>query len=136
MGGLLEHPILAELLALRTKWFDRIAADGGAHDVWGEWHALDDTIDPVTKKTVRWAGAIVGTVIQSFEMEIIAPIFDVAREHGKSDQFTICLFQHDGGTVSFNSAEKTARAQRKLKEAVESRAQQLGVNTVLEFTRL
>jgi hypothetical protein len=60
----------------------------------------------------------------------------VAAKSGKSDQFTICLFQHDGATVSFNSVEKTARAQTKLKTAVENRARELGVSTVLEFTQL
>jgi hypothetical protein len=69
-------------------------------------------------------------------MEIIAPIFEVALRHGKSDQFGICLFQHDGATISFQSAEKQARAQAKLKAAVEARAQELGVSTVLEFSQL
>ncbi len=133
---LLDHPILQELLTLRTQWFERIEKDGGAVDVWGQWHALDQTVDPVTKKTTRWAGAIAGTVIQSVEMEIIAPIFDVAEKHGKSDQFTVCLFQHDGGTISFNDKTRMARAQTKLKKAVEDRAKELGVSTVLGFTQL
>lgn len=124
---LLEHPILQELLILRKKWFGRIEAEGGAHDVWGNWHAVTDD---------RWAGAIAGTVIQSVELEIIAPIFEVANKHGKSDQFKITLFQHDGGTISFNSAKKIPRAQAKLKKAVEDRARHIGVSTVLEFTQL
>lgn len=134
--SLLEHPILEELLMLRSQWFARIERDGGGFDVWDQWHAIDNDLDPETGKSMRWAGAIAGTVIQSIEMEIIAPIFDVAATHGKSDQFTICLFQHDGATVSFNSTEKTARAQAKLKKAVEDRARELGVSTVLEFADL
>ena len=37
---------------------------------------------------------------------------------------------------SFNSAEKKPRAQAKLKKAVEDRAAELGVSTVMEFTQL
>lgn len=125
---LLDHPILQELLIRRKKWFVRIKEAGGGHDAWGTWHAWDED--------KRWEGAIAATVIQSIEMEIIAPIFDVAAKSGKSDQFNICLFQHDGVTVSFNSTEKTERAQAKLKKAVEERAKQLGVSTVLEFAQL
>lgn len=127
ISRLLDHPILKELFSLRAKWFAEIRLDGGAHDVWGRWHALTED---------RWSGAIAGTVIQSIEMEIIAPVFDVARKSGKSDQFTVALFLHDGCTISFNSEEKRPRAQAKLKKAVEDRAQSLGVSTVLEFTQL
>jgi hypothetical protein len=134
MGSLLRHPILSELLQLREKWFEQINLDGGAKDVWGVWHAVDRTRG--RGKKGRWAGSVAATVIQSIEMEIIAPIFDVAMEHGKSDQFGICLFQHDGATLSFQSTEKQARAQTKLKKAVEARAKALGVETVLEFTQL
>lgn len=136
MNKLLSHPILQELLTLRGEWFDRIRQGGGAVDVWGHWQALDLNIDPITKKTRRWEGAVAASVIQSVEMEIIAPIFDVAAKYGESDQFKITLFQHDGACISFNSTEKTARAQRKLRTAVETRARELGVSTVLEFTAL
>jgi len=136
VGSLAKHPIMVELLTLRRQWLQRIERNGGAPDVWGQWQATDDTIDPVTGKTKRWAGSVAAAVIQSIEMEIIAPIFDVARKHGTSDQFTIALFQHDGATISFRSHEKQARAQRKLKDAVEARAKQLGVSTVLEYSPL
>jgi hypothetical protein len=135
MGNLLKHPILDELLTLRKAWFEQITLDGGAADVWGVFHAVERA-SRKSKKKSRWAGAIAATVIQSIEMEIIAPIFDVAKEHGKSDQFSIALFQHDGATLSFQSSDKQARAQSKLKSAVETRASALGVSTVLEFTQL
>jgi hypothetical protein len=134
---MLDHPILKELLALRKVWFDEIEKAGGAFDVWGEFQAVDNTKDLKSKKSRRWAGAVGASVIQSIEMEIIAPIFDVAKAHGRSDQFSICLFQHDGATMSFvGSEEKKARAMRKLKKAVEDRAKALDVETVLEFTDL
>ena len=117
MPGLLKHPILRELFQLRRQWFRRIEGEGGARDVWGQWHALDESRDPRTGKSKRWAGSIGATVIQSIEMEIFAPIFDVALRHGKSDQFGICLFQHDGATLSFTAKEKIPRAQAKLKAA-------------------
>jgi len=124
---LLTHPILAELLLLRRKWFQEIERAGGARDVWGQWHAVDE-------KQGRWAGSVAASIIQAVEMEIIAPIFEVAA---KSDQFRICLFQHDGATLSFRAkGRKMQRAQKKLKKAVEDRARELGVSTVLEFTQL
>lgn len=127
---LLTHPILAELLSLRRKWFQEIERAGGAHDVWGQWHAVDE-------KQGRWAGSVAATIIQAIEMEIISPIFDVAERYKKSGQIRICLFQHDGATMSFRAKDKRlARAQKQLKKAVEDRARQLGVSTVLEFTEL
>jgi hypothetical protein len=136
MTRLMSHPIVQELLGLRKKWFAEIKQSKGSPDAWGNWLTLDPSRDPETGKRVRWEGAVAAAVIQSIEMDIIAPIFQVANEHGHSDQFTICLFQHDGATVSFNSTEKTPRAQAKLKNAVETRAKDLGVRTVLEFTPL
>jgi hypothetical protein len=129
MVKLLKHPILAELLELRKRWFQEIERAGGAHDVWGEWHAVDE-------KQGRWAGSVAASIIQAVEMEIIAPIFDVAVKHGKGDRFHIVLFQHDGATLSFNDKTKMQRAQAKLKKAVEDRARELGVSTVLEFSEL
>lgn len=126
---LLKHPILVELLSLRRKWFEEIEHAGGAHDIWGEWHAVDE-------KQGRWAGSVAATIVQALELEIIAPIFDVAVKHGSGDRFQIVLFQHDGATISFNDKTKMPRAQAKLKKAVEDRAKELGVNTVLEFTQL
>lgn len=126
---LLTHPILVELLSLRTIWFRAIARAGGWRDVWGQWH-------PVDEKQGRWAGSVAATIIQAVEMEIIAPIFEVANQHGSGDRFQIVLFQHDGATISFNDKTKMPRAQARLKRAVEERAKELGVNTVLEFTQL
>jgi hypothetical protein len=136
IGSLVKHPVMEEMLDLREQWLSQIERDGGAPDVWGAWQAIDTEIDPATGKATRWAGSVAAAVIQSVELEIIAPIFDVARKHGDSDQFKIALFQHDGATISFHSTEKQPRAERKLKEAVENRAKALGVHTVLEFSPL
>lgn len=129
MTRILKHAIFSELLELRSLWFEEIELAGGAPDVWGAWHAIDDA-------NGRWAGSVGASVIQSVEMEIIAPIFDVAVRHGNADQFMVTLFQHDGCTVSFSAREKVPRAQAKLKKAVEDRARDLGVSTVLEFSQL
>ncbi len=133
---LLSHPIIQELLVLRKTWFLKIREAGGAFDVWDQWQALDLSKDPLTKKTRRWEGAVAASVIRSIEMEIISPIFEVAMKHGRSQQFGICLFQHDGATISFKAKDRKARAQELLKDAVERRARELGVTTVLEFTDL
>lgn len=133
---LLSHPILQELLTLRTVWFEEIRDAGGAFDVWGRWQALDLSKDLVTKKTRRWEGAVAASVIQSIEMEIIAPIFDVANANRTSSKFTICLFRHDGATISFNDKDRVEGTQNRLKKAVEARAKELGVSTVLDFTQL
>lgn len=136
LAKLLSHPIIQELLTLREDWFKQIRNEGGAYDVWGEWQLLDLTRDPDTKKSRRWAGAVAASVIQSFEMEIIAPIFDIALRHGRAQQFGICLFQHDGACISFQSKSKRPKAEQLLKEAVEARALELGICTSLEFKQL
>lgn len=130
-GGVLtvlEHPILKEILGLRAKWFFRISANKGAYDVWGKFIPLGD----------RKPNAVAAQVIQSIEMEIISPIFDIAIKYGKGYKFGIVFFQHDGATLTFqdkNEANMTAIHQH-LKDAVEKKANGLKIDTILEFTEL
>jgi len=137
LGRLLDHPVFQELLQLRTEWFARIDAAGGAEDVWGTWHAIRPQRECSRDQRPRLARHIAATVIQSWEMEIIAPIFDVARTHGGTYQFGIVLFQHDGATISFRArGKRKEKAMSLLREAVDARARELGVHTSLEFEDL
>jgi hypothetical protein len=134
---LLDHPVLQELLQLRAQWFERIENDGGAEDVWGTWHAIRRGTECAPGERPRLARHIAATVVQSIEMEIIAPIFDIAGTYGKTYQFGIVLFQHDGATLSFKAhGKRKEKAMTLLRDAVETRARELGVQTTLEFTDL
>ena len=124
---IVNHPLLRELLELRTIWLKKIKQRGGEYDVWGRFL-------PIPKDS--WEGSVMACVIQSIEMEIIAPIFDVAQEWGKRSLFQIVCFQHDGATLSFCNKERQENIQRKLADAVKLRAQELGVTTTLEFKDL
>lgn len=131
------HPVLQELLQLRARWFERIENDGGAEDVWGTWHAIRRGTDCAPGERARLARHVAATVVQSIEMEIIAPIFDIARSHGDTYQFGIVLFQHDGATISFRAhGKRKEKAMTLLRDAVETRARELGVQTTLEFADL
>lgn len=134
---LLDHPVLQELLQLRAQWFERMENAGGAADVWGTWHAIRRGTECGPGERPRLARHIAATVIQSIELEIIAPIFDVARTHGDTYQFGIVLFQHDGATISFRArGKRKEKAMTLLRDAVETRARDLGVQTTLEFADL
>jgi len=129
MTSLRSHAIVRELLDLRRDWYERIRKKGGEYDVWGNFIAVEPSSGA---NPGRWHGAVAAAVIQSIELEIISAIFDVANEHGENDDFRICLFQHDGATISFRAKAKKERAIRKLQEAVKAKAASLGVNTSLE----
>lgn len=124
---LFKNEILNELLALREKWFAEIRAAGHTTDAWG---------NRINVAADRWVGAVAAAKIQSIELEIISGIFDVANEHGVADAFTICMFQHDGATISFNSTVGKERAFRKMQKAVVDKAAQYNVNTILEIEDL
>jgi hypothetical protein len=133
MTSLLSHAIVRELLDLRRAWYDRITKNKGERDVWGNFIAVEPSSGT---NSGRWRGAVGATAIQSIELEIISSVFDVANEHGENDDFQICLFQHDGATISFRAKAKKDRAIRKLQEAVKEKATSLGVNTSLEVENL
>jgi hypothetical protein len=137
LGRLLDHPVLQELLELRRQWFERMEVAGGASDVWGTWHAIRPAKDCARGERPRLPRHIAATVIQSIEMEIIAPIFDIARSYGGTYQFGIALFQHDGATITFRAhGKRKDKAITLLRNAVETRARELGVSTTLEFADL
>jgi hypothetical protein len=137
LAMLLDHPIVRELFELRARWFAEINREGGARDVWGTWHAIKLRKDCRSGESPRLARHVAATVIQSTEMEIIAPIFDVAARYGTGYQFKIVLFQHDGATISFQAHDaRKDKAKALLRKAVETRASELGVQTTLEFTDL
>lgn len=131
--SLLSHSIISELLTLRERWYEQIKRDGGAADVWGNFHRITKSSG---SERSRWHGSVAATVIQSIELEIIAPIFDVANKYGDTYKFIITMFQHDGGCISFSDLQYKERIQRFMQEAVQARAKELGVSTKLEFTDL
>jgi hypothetical protein len=110
---------------------------GGAADVWGNWHAIRRGTECGSGERPRLARHIAATVIQAIELEIIAPIFDIARTYGNTYQFGIVLFQHDGATISFRArGKREEKAKSLLRDAVETKAKGLGVHTTLEFADL
>lgn len=125
--GLANDPILSELLALRSAWFNEIGRKGYVLDAWNNRLHVSHS---------RWIGAVAAAAIQSIELEIVSAIFDVAIEHGDCDHFSICMFQHDGATISFQSKAGQTRAFVKMRDAVNSRAAQFNVNTTLEIEEL
>jgi hypothetical protein len=133
MTSLLSHPIVRELLELRRAWYGRITKKKGERDVWGNFISVEAS---TATSHGRWHGAVAAAVIQSIELEIISALFDVANDHGENCDFQICLFQHDGATVSFRAKAKMERAIQRLKDAVERKALTHGVNTTLAVEHL
>lgn len=126
---LLNHPIIRELIEGRRRWYRVIERNGGIHDINIEWQA----IEPITKDNPKGRGphAVAATLIQSIEMELIRPVFEVV-EANPSLQVEVMLFQHDGCTVSFRNKSRKEHALSLMRDAVAAKAKELGYETRLE----
>jgi hypothetical protein len=135
MMQLLDNPIINELLEYRKKQYEEIARMGYIYDAWNNKIVLQDRIDVFKKLKLRKknpVASLVSTRIQSIEMSIIEPIYDIAIEYGDTYLFNIYGHQHDGLTISFNNKEKQEYVIRLMKDAVSERAKQFGITMKLE----
>lgn len=123
---LLDHHLIKELLDKRQNWYKTINDNKGAYDVWGRF---------VEIVPGRWAGSVGAEVIQSYEMQIISTIFDIANQSDKY-HFQIVCFQHDGATLSIFEKKQEEYIKKALSKAVEDEAKKYNILTKLEFTQL
>lgn len=126
MDNLLSHYLIKELLDKRKVWYDKIDKDKGDYDVWGRFVSISKD---------RWAGSVGAEVIQSYEMQIISKIFDIANMKERY-MFQIVCFQHDGATLSIFSQKQKEYIKKALSKAVEEEALKYNILTKLEFTQL
>lgn len=126
IDNLLDHYLIKELLDKREIWYQTINDNKGAYDVWGGFVEIAKD---------RWAGSVGAEVIQSYEMQIIGSIFDVANLPERYP-FQIVCFQHDGATLSIYKDSHLDYIKRALCKSVETEAIKYNILTKLEFTQL
>lgn len=132
--NLLDNPIINELLEYRNIYYKKIQDDGFIYDAWGNKLDLKERTELFDKLKLKKnpIASLVSSRIQSIEMAIIEPIYDIAIEHGERYQFQIMGHQHDGMTMSFNNKERQQYVLRLMREAVSERAKQFGITMKLE----
>ena len=133
--NLLENPIIKELLEYRSVYYKQIQELGYLYDAWGNKLELQERIELFKKHKLvgkNPVASLVSSRIQSIEMSIIEPIYDIAIEKGDVYAFNIYGHQHDGLTISFNDKQRQEYVIRLMKEAVSDRAKQFGITIKLE----
>lgn len=106
---LLEFPMIKELLDKRRELFAKIKKEGGMVDIWLKKQELyhegrkENIYGEFQLCKERWEGSILGSIIQSIEMEIILGVIKYIGS--QSTKAAIILFQHDGFTLHINKAE-------------------------------
>jgi hypothetical protein len=117
----LKIPLIEDLLITRSFELKKVAEAGGATDSYGKWINVADEIQPRD---------ILARIAQSWEMKLIYPAFEIA---GKTEDFKIMLFQHDGFSVFFRPEKE--RWRERIKEVVDNNAKKLRIPTLLEWDK-
>jgi hypothetical protein len=133
----LDHPVIEEILQVRSEIEDRINEQGGLEAADSRFIPLSPW-DDVKAMEDRWRGCL-AYVNASYEMELMWEVFQIAiqeeeaaTESGRRLRFQIWLLQGDGCTIRFRKERSAADVIRKMKEAVADRADELGMPAALE----
>ena len=125
----LTFPLIPAILRARERQFGLIASNQGAFD------AFEQFI-PLVNKSGNYDNrrSVLACVAQSFELKLLMPVITLAVEQQmEKGGFTITTFLHDGFTFEAHRHSDTERWKTRLFDAVDARAQELGILTHLEF---
>lgn len=131
--SIVDHPLVKDIIRIRRQLEPIITDRGGLEDAQGRFvplSAWDETKD----RNKRWRG-VMAYVNASYEQEIMAAPFEEARKEQERDarpRFRIWLYQADGFTMRVRSKASHSRQVERLQNAVEEKAEELGVPTELE----
>jgi hypothetical protein len=116
-----QNDIISALLLARDSQIERINREGGALDCYGK--SIRVTED-------REARQILAEQAQAVEMQLLAPVFQLARV---TADFRITLYQFDGLSIHFGKKEREPAWRRKIGESVKNKAESLKILTELEW---
>ena len=129
----LDHPLVEEILRIRSELREIIEERGGMEDAAGRFIDLESW-DETKAEEDRWRG-VMAYVNASYEQKLMYPIFELAREEKARDaraRFKVWLYQADGVTVRMSSKASHSRQIERLQSAVAEEADRLGIPTELE----
>jgi len=119
-----QDTIIEAILQARQEQYKKIVVQGGVTDCFGRFLSTENS-NP---------RSILAQQCHSVELKLLYPVVKLAQEkQGKSDGFTITLWQHDGfDFVVKNKLQKEAWIKR-LQKVVWEQAQELDIHTSLEI---
>jgi hypothetical protein len=126
-SNIMDHEIMQDLISQRDKWFKEIKAKGGWNDAYSQFQSLSET---------RNIKSVASSLLQSIELDIMAPLFQLAIDEGDKKDFKIISFLHDSITYIVNDKRKLDTIQNLMQETVKKSADKHKVITYLEFTKL
>jgi hypothetical protein len=132
-----RHELIRDLLDAREEQFIQIQRQEGMKAAGGRWIDLRSRIKVARRQgcsNVMEAGAakVLGTVAQSYEMELMSVLVDYEQEREARDgrnYFKVAFWLHDGAYVQ---ARSIGARMKDLDERLEQKAEDLGVHARFE----
>jgi hypothetical protein len=132
-----RHELIRDLLDARQEQFIQIQRQEGMKAAGGRWIDLRSRIKVAQREgrsNVMQAAAakVLGTVAQSYEMELMSVLVDLEQERESRDSrnyFKVAFWLHDGAYVQ---ARSIGARMKDLDERLEQKAQELGVHARFE----
>lgn len=130
LGGdaILAHPVVKKLLDCRKRQLGFIMKEGGAIDGYGEWRSTGDIEHGNMHKK---ASSILARQAQSYETRIMLVVYEELRDQ---KDILITGWLHDGCyVVATNHKERTNRILSRVRNRLEDRAMDLGIQMEIEI---
>jgi len=132
-----QHELIRDLLDAREEQFIQIQRQEGMKAAGGRWIDLGSRIRVAQREgrsNVMQAAAakVLGTVAQSYEMELMSVLVDLEQERESRDArnyFRVAFWLHDGAYVQ---ARSIGARMKDLDERLEQKAEELGVHARFE----
>jgi len=116
----LSHPIISSLLKARTKYIQKVKAQGYIIDAFGKKFSVkNDVLSLIARQA------------QSYEMALIHPVFQLAEQ---TEDFSIQLYQFDGVSLKFHNSSRKDHWINLISEVVAKKAEELNIYTSLDIT--
>lgn len=131
-----KHPLMAALFNARENKILEISGCDSVETIFGKTLKVVGSVDNKGKPTASRKKCIRGIMAQqaqAVELYLLLPVLELAKS---TNDFVICLWQHDGFSVNFTDKTKKDRWVKRINEAVNEKAASLGIITQLEGAEL
>jgi hypothetical protein len=135
-----RHELIRDLLDARERQFREIERLGGMEAADGRWIRLDSRREVAEREgrpKPKRAGAakVLGTVAQSYEMELMSVVVDYEKylQANTSIRFSVAFWLHDGVYVRIPQSRSMGPRKKELDERLAKRADELDVHARFEY---
>lgn len=123
--GVLNSPLMVELMRGREERLRRLKAEGGIEDAFGQRVSL---LERAKRKWKAPENSLMAHEAQSYELLLMQPALEIAKQ---AKDFRIVLWLHDGFYAAVTKADRESRVARQVREQVDDQAKRLGLATRL-----